>query len=202
MRILLTVFSVTAAALALQACQSTANSPVDLGIGTPQQSDGTIPPDASQQGTAVASAEPGRITDVELRAYCPRVDLREGTSYYRTYDKGAQDDPAAVIYQASLAETTRSCSFGGGLMTINVAAAGRVVPGPKGRAGTITMPIRVAVTRGDEVLYSKLHQQQVQIGESGATQFVFSDPLVTIPQPTARNISVLVGYDEGPYQTP
>jgi hypothetical protein len=197
------LFFAAVAALALQACQSTSNAPVDLGVGTENVTttqSGTLPPASTPGTVAIAATEPGSISDVELRV--PRVELREGTSFYRTYDKGAEEDPAAVIYQAALSETTRACSFGGGMMTINVAAAGRVAPGPKGRAGTITMPIRVAVSQGGEVLYSKLHQQQVQIGETGATQFVFNDPAVTIPQPTARNLTVFVGYDEGPYDTP
>lgn len=189
-------------ALLLGACQSTKTAPVDLGTGT--ATDGTAT-DVVAEGTVAASSvvdtvsEPGRITDVELRAYCPKVDLREGTAFYRTYEKGGNEteDATKVIYQAALAETSRDCKYANGIMTMTVAAAGRVVPGPKAKPGTITMPIRVAVVRGDEVLYSKLSQQDVQIGETGATQFVFKDDQVSFPQPTARNITVFVGYDEG-----
>jgi hypothetical protein len=186
-------------ALLLTACQSTKTAPVDLGVGTQTDvvADGSVAAASSVVDTA---AEPGRITDVELRAYCPKVDLREGTAYYRTYEKGGKEteDPSLVIYQAALAETSRDCKYSNGMLTMTVAAAGRVVPGPKGKGGTITMPIRVAVTRGDEVLYSKLSTQDVQIAETGATQFVFTDNQVTFPQPTSRNIQVFVGYDEGP----
>ncbi len=192
-------------ALLLGACQSTKTAPVDLGTGTATDvvAEGTVAAPAS--GVAANSvvdtvSEPGRITDVELRAYCPKVDLREGTAFYRTYEKGGKEteDATKVIYQAALAETSRDCKYANGIMTMTVAAAGRVVPGPKAKPGTITMPIRVAVVRGDEVLYSKLSQQDVQIGETGATQFVFKDDQVSFPQPTARNITVFVGYDEGP----
>ena len=185
--------------LLLSACQSTKTAPVDLGVGTAA--------DAAQTNVAGATpsvvdtvSEPGRITDVELRAYCPKVDLREGTAFYRTYEKGGKEteDPSLVIYQAALAETSRDCKFANGILTMTVAASGRVVPGPKGKGGIITMPIRVAVTRGDEVLYSKLSTQDVQIAETGATQFVFTDTQVSFPQPTSRNITVYVGYDEGP----
>jgi hypothetical protein len=190
-------------ALLLTACQSTKTAPVDLGVGT---ADGTQPAVVAEGTVAPAASivdtvtEPGRITDVELRAYCPKVDLREGTAFYRTYEKGGKEteDANLVIYQAALAETSRDCKYANGTMTMTVAVAGRVVPGPKGKAGTITMPIRVAVTRGDEVLYSKLSTQEVTIGEAGATQFVFKDTEVSFPQPTSRNITVFVGYDEGP----
>ena len=204
------IFTAISLALLLTACQSTKTAPVDLGVGTQDGVQTDVAQGTIENGTIASAApaasivdtvtEPGRITDVELRAYCPKVDLREGTAFYRTYEKGGKEtaDDSKVIYQAALAETSRDCKYANGTLTMTVAVAGRVVPGPKGKAGTITMPIRVAVTRGEEVLYSKLSQQQVQIAESGATQFVFSDTEVSFPQPTSRNITVFVGYDEGP----
>jgi hypothetical protein len=189
------------AALALSACQSNANKPVDLGIGTPSDvqvtANGQVP-----AGQDVASAEPGRITDVELRAYCPKVELRDGTNFYRTFEGGASEDPNAIIYQASLGETSRDCRYQDGTLSMTVAVAGRIVPGPKGRDGQINMPIRVAVTQGDTVLYSQLHQHPVQIAASGATQFVFTDRSVSFPTPSTTNVLVFIGYDEGPYDTP
>lgn len=146
------------------------------------------------------SADPKpRITDAELRAFCPRVRLREGTAYYNTYTKDGKDDPAKVVYQASIGDVTRSCTYGPGTMTVNVAVAGRVVPGPQAKSGSITMPIRVVAMRGEEVLYSQLHQFPVTIGEgAGATQFVFTDPAVTFPTPSDSKVIVYAGYDEGP----
>jgi hypothetical protein len=192
--------------LLLSACQSTKTAPVDLGVGdaagtqTDVVAQGTVAAAGAGNSIVDTATEPGRITDVELRAYCPKVDLREGTAFYRTYEKGGKEteDANLVIYQAALAETSRDCKYSNGTLTMTVAASGRVVPGPKGKAGTISMPIRVAVTRGDEVLYSKLSTQEIQIAESGATQFVFKDTEVSFPQPTARNITVFIGYDEGP----
>jgi hypothetical protein len=144
-------------------------------------------------------AKPPVVRESELRAFCPGVSMREGTSYFSTYQKGGDGDPTKVIYQASLTDTTRACTYEGGNVTIKVAAAGRVVPGPAVRPGTITMPIRVAVVRGSEVLYSKLHQQQVPVSDTNAaTQFMFTDADVTIPMPSERNVSVFVGFDEGP----
>jgi hypothetical protein len=84
------------------------------------------------------------------------------------------------------------------MMTINVAAAGRVVPGPAGAPGAVKLPIRVAVVRGEEVLYSQLHDYQVAVDSSGAAQFVFNDPNVTIPIPPDQAVRVFAGFDEGP----
>jgi hypothetical protein len=62
----------------------------------------------------------------------------------------------------------------------------------------VTLPIRVAVTRGDEVLYSQLHRQEVAVTDkSAASQFLFKDPNVVIPIPPERNVRVQLGFDEG-----
>jgi hypothetical protein len=141
-----------------------------------------------------------KVLESDLRAYCPPIVLREGTAFFRTYAKGAKDDPAKLVYQASISDVTRSCTRSAGTMTITAAAAGRVITGPAGVPGTITMPIRVVVVKGDSVLYSQLHKYQVAVGAgSGATQFVFNDPNVVIPIPEPGTIQVFVGYDEGPY---
>ena len=152
--------------------------------------------------TTPAATGDQRIKESELRAFCPSVSLRDGTAFFNTYEKGGDRDPARVIYQAALTDTTRACQHGAGTMTIDVAAAGKVVPGPKYKSGTITMPIRVAVRQGDQVIYSKLHKQAVTIANGDtATQFVFNDKAITVPTADKNNIQIFVGFDEGPYNT-
>jgi hypothetical protein len=104
-----------------------------------------------------------------------------------------------VIHQASLGEVTRSCSYASETLTMTVAASGRLVPGPKAVAGQVNLPIRVAVTSGDSVVYSELTQFPVTVDPaSGAATFVFNKPDVNLPKPTDRSYRVYVGFDEGP----
>ena len=82
------------------------------------------------------------------------------------------------------------------------AAAGRVVPGPKFKPGTVVMPIRVVVMQGDSVVYSMLHKYPVQITNgTDATQFIFSDNKISLQKPTSKNIHIFIGYDEGKSKT-
>ena len=107
-------------------------------------------------------------------------------------------DPTKLIYQASITDVTRDCSRANGSLTMKIAVAGKVVPGPMFSPGAVSMPIRVAVMHGTEVLYSQLHQYQVQVTDpSTATQFVFTDSNVVVPEPTARDYQAFAGYDEG-----
>ncbi len=143
--------------------------------------------------------EEGKILASELLAYCPNITLRDGTAFFNSYAKGGQDDPAKLTYQSSITDATRNCTRTDTTMSINVGVAGKVVPGPVGGTGNVSLPIRVAVVRGDEVLYSQLHKNAVQVTDaSAATQWVFTIPNITIPKPTARDIQIFVGYDEGP----
>jgi hypothetical protein len=176
--------------MALAACNTSSPANI-LGLGGDKNKDLAPPPS-------------GAITESELRAFCPIVELREGTAFFTKYEKGGaptettEADKTKVVHQASLGEVTRACSYGGDTLTINVAAAGRLVPGPKAVAGSVTLPIRVAVTSGDAVLYSQLTQFPVAVDPaSGAATFVFNDPNVSLPKPTDRSYRVLIGFDEG-----
>ncbi|WP_173931068.1 hypothetical protein [Chelativorans sp. Marseille-P2723] len=145
----------------------------------------------------VADTQAGAIRESELRAHCPPVTLQDGTASFAIYERGGEGDPNRLVYQASISETTRTCQYAEDRMT--VAVAGRVVPGPRGQPGTISMPIRIVAVRGNDVVYSELFRQSVTITDtSGATQFIFSDPNVSVPGGITRGVRILAGFDEGP----
>ncbi|RWG00177.1 hypothetical protein [Mesorhizobium sp.] len=204
--------------LAAAGCQSSDNGILNFGFS---KKDPTAPP-PPQDPKVLAS---------QLRAYCPKVTLRDGTAFFNTYAKGAaaktkkkkvdaaadaeaeaaaaaqtgpngqpvdpNRDPAKIIYQASITDVTRDCIHENGQLTMKIAVAGKVVPGPLFTPGNVTMPIRIAVQHGPDVLYSQLHQYQVQVTDpSAATQFVFTDTNVVVPEPTARDYQAYAGYDE------
>lgn len=137
-----------------------------------------------------------KISQDELEAYCPAVRVRQGTEAHKAYAKGGQDDATKLTYQASIATTSRACTRSDGMMMIEVAVAGRIVPGPAGAPGSVTLPIRIAATRGDEVLYSDMVKDQVTLsGQPGATQFLVKQANITFPIPDKRNVVIFVGFD-------
>ncbi|MEN0002008.1 MAG: hypothetical protein AAF940_14095, partial [Pseudomonadota bacterium] len=72
------------------------------------------------------------VTEADLRAYCPRPSLLEGTAILREYTEGNDGNPEEVVYQAAITDVTRSCRYRNGQLFMQVAAAGRVLNGPKG----------------------------------------------------------------------
>ncbi|MBO6554110.1 MAG: hypothetical protein JJ926_13940 [Roseitalea sp.] len=141
------------------------------------------------------------FTEADLRAYCPRVTLLEGTAYLRTYTDGNEGNPDEVVHQAVISDVTRTCRYRNGQLFMTVAAAGRVVNGPKGAPGSLNLPVRVAIRAGENLPYSQLGRIDVAMG-GGATQFIFRDDQIVLPEPETRNLQVIVGFDEGPYDTP
>ncbi len=185
------------AALAAASCTSSPNESLSgpTGVlGSPQPQPPEPPPLTEQQ-----------IAD--LRAYCPKTVLRAGTETLRLYpeDVTEEDEDAALKlrFQANILEVARECNYTGDFLGMRVGFAGRVINGPTGDSGTLELPVRVAVTRGDEVLYSKLHTIPVTIhpGSTVAT-FRFVDNNIAIAKPESENILIFVGFDEGPYETP
>lgn len=149
-----------------------------------------------ERATSKPTEDLARITDAELRGFCPRVVVREHTAVLNSYQRGGDGDPEKLVYQASVSDYTRSCDYGNGMLTLNVALAGRVVPGPVGAAGANTVPIKIVVLRDEEVLSEQVYQQNVTIADvHSAAQFVFNAPAITIPAPTTRNVIIFAGFD-------
>jgi hypothetical protein len=151
-------------------------------------------------GSEPAKAPEGKVLQSELRAYCPPVSLREGTAFLSVYAKGGEDDPTKLIYQSSLSAVTRKCTYAAGTITLQVAVAGKVVPGPMTTDGPVKLPIRVAVTdAAGQPVYSNLGNYEVQIARaSGAAQFIYTDANVTIPTPEPGTVQGYAGFGEGP----
>lgn len=137
-----------------------------------------------------------RVTVEELLAYCPSATIRETQAVHDSFQRGGEGDPKRLVHRASLTEVTRACTYGNGVLGMNVAVAGRVVPGPAGTTGTVRLPIRITVYQGQQVIHDRVQDHQVTIADTaGATQFIFSDAGISMPQPTAQNVFVFVGFD-------
>lgn len=175
------------AVLALAGCNSeTAGSRIDDTLSS-----------AGQQSAASPSTQ--QVQD--LRAYCPRTVMRAGTEKLDVFPDGMRaDDPDAAAklrFRGVIREVVRECNYAGDFLNMRVGVAGRVISGPGGETGSFLMPIRIAVTQGETVLYSKLHDVPANIpagGTNGAFSFVDSE--ISLPRPQRENIIVYVGYDE------
>lgn len=137
------------------------------------------------------------ITVQELLAYCPAISLSADKAVLNSYQRGGDGDATKLVYRAGITDTTRSCNYGVGTMAMTIGIAGRVIPGPAGTTGPVRLPIRVAVYQDTAEIYSQRFEHEVMVGDTvGATQFMFVDKSFSMPNPTSRNVRVIVGFDE------
>jgi hypothetical protein len=141
------------------------------------------------------------MQDFAKSSYCPPIEIRGGTEAMTIYDSGHDNEPAYVRQQASITRTARECQMAGNTLSIKVGIAGRVIAGPKGGAGTVTLPLRVAITKqvgGSGPLYSNLFKVPVTVSApdySADYEQVF--PVSLDIAPADRNLIIYVGFDQG-----
>lgn len=135
-----------------------------------------------------------RVTMTELRAFCPQVEIADETAFYTVYHGGG-NDAGKLAYQAVISDVTRNCQYGDGKLVMNIHAAGRVVPGPQFRKGSVTMPVRIRIVRGTDEIFNKTWRQTVTSGDGMTQQFIFAADGVSIPRPQMRNVRVYLGFD-------
>src|SRR5665213_2743768 len=113
------------------------------------------------------SADAPDISNFLKTQYCPLAAIRVGTEALVIYVHGHEGDEQFVRFQGSLETPIRECHTVGDTMTVKVGIVGRLIAGPKGNAGSFTVPLRVAVIRqhDNSVLFTGLQKAPVTLGE-------------------------------------
>lgn len=143
-----------------------------------------------------------------VQGNCPAIVLRDGTAYHDAYLPGAKTlpdgskDQSKLMYQASIADTTRQCRITDQGMMITVQVAGRLVLGQAGAKGNVKLPIRVAVTDGTNTLYSELTNFETALPvNEPSNQFLFTKSDIRVPAGDGIS-TIYVGFDNGPVEKP
>ena len=139
-------------------------------------------------------------------ALCPPVSIRPGTEQMTALQAGAKPDPVTgapppVTYQSSIVRTARECRTADGGVAVKVGIIGRTVAGPAGKAGTVTVPLRIAVVQGtDKIVKSELFKVQVVLTEPTLnSDFTKIDDSIVLPiAPGNSDYKIYVGFDDAP----
>ncbi len=115
----------------------------------------------------------------------------------------AEPSPVNVRYQIGIGQTARECRVAGGTVTMRVGVEGRLVLGPSGGPGQITVPVRVAIVHeGPEpkTIVTRLQRVGVAIPPNQThVQFTHVEEGLTFPMPVPAgdidNYVVYVGFD-------
>lgn len=136
----------------------------------------------------------------EQQPNCPRLELRSETFLIMKYEKGKQDDPRHLLYQASVENWARECSRVGDQVQVKIGLSGRVTPGPVWPGGEVVLPLRVSLITGsaeEAPLQSQVFSIPVTVG-SGAPAEIWTlvDESFTVGSQAGQRL--VFGFDEGP----
>jgi len=138
-------------------------------------------------------------TKASLDFDCPTIDYRQGAATLTVNDTTKGDNAALDLkYQASFVKTARECDVHGDMVTIRVGVQGRVVVGPAGGPGTVTVPLRYALVReGVEprTIWTKLFAIPVTVSSSQLNvPFTHIEEELTVPIPSPSELAAYVVY--------
>jgi len=133
---------------------------------------------------------------------CPVVEVRRGAA---TLTVGPTGERTAMTlkYQASFVRLARECSVVEGNMVMKVGVEGRIVLGPAGSPGQVSVPLRFAVVEetpsGMRAITTKFIIVPAEVGPTGNSPFVYVEEALSFPIPTPATALdeylVYVGFD-------
>jgi hypothetical protein len=182
--------------LGLAGCSSLGSSDSSWGGGVLNMFSGGS--DSSKTPTAVAAGPQYNPDD------CPVVDVRVGASTLSVPSPNVSPPTANdVRYQLSFNKLARQCIAAGGSLTIKLGVQGRIVLGPAGGPGPVSIPLRYAVVQEGiepKTIATKFKRLSIDVPSGqGNTAFDDVDDSMNFPIPPAADLQsyvVYVGFDE------
>jgi hypothetical protein len=154
-------------------------------------------------GSEPPSATQAAATPTSEDFDCPRIDIRQGASTLLVNASANEPNALGLRYQGTFVRAARECRVSGGNVNIKVGVQGRVILGPAGGAGQVSMPLRFALVTesltDSRALWSKLIVIPVTIPPQtpnvGFT-YIVEDLTVPVPSPAElENWVVYIGFD-------
>lgn len=149
---------------------------------------------ATATPAAVAQAQTSALPAIATE--CPPIRIRPGSEAMFYYGSGRTGDPRALQYQGVIDESSRNCVVSNGLITVNMGVVGRVLLGPAGSQTSVNAPIRFAVERDGQAIFSEKYTLPVAItAPARSAEFVKVIENVAIPYLGGEEITIWVGFD-------
>lgn len=151
---------------------------------------------ANQSATQSEIAAGAESALPAIATECPPIKVREGAEALYAYANNKVGDARALNFQAVLDKQSRNCVVSNGLITVKMGVVGRVLLGPAGNENEVTVPLRFAVERDGQAVYSEKYQIPVPITPpQQSAEFVKVVENVAIPYIGGEDIVIWVGFD-------
>ena len=131
---------------------------------------------------------------------CPRFAVWPRDHHITIYEPGKVGDGLAVLHRGEITQTARECQIQGTRVTVKYGFSGRVLLGPKGHPGTISLPVNVFVTDAKRARISNERAAvDVMLSADKPVGYFSSVRTVTFDVPVgarAGEFEVFVGFDQ------
>ncbi|MGA9541719.1 MAG: hypothetical protein WBQ77_11840 [Methyloceanibacter sp.] len=102
-------------------------------------------PSLPSSESAVATA-PATTYAAGRASSCPQVVAWPNEKLRTVYQRGHDGDANFIVYRGEITKLSRECQLTGGRVLVKYGYAGRVLLGPKGHAGSYSLPVSVKAT--------------------------------------------------------
>ena len=103
-----------------------------------------------EQLLSAAKNHNGQVTEVsgtvDIAHGCPRFEVWARDNTVTKYADGQFGDGLAVVHRGEITQTARECYVEPGRVTVKYGFSGRILMGPKGTNGRITLPVTIFIT--------------------------------------------------------
>jgi hypothetical protein len=149
---------------------------------------------AAQTGTNDA----GALTAASIG--CPNLDISSGDRSVTFSAPGTAGDPLGVMHRGEITNSARECAPRPSGLTVKYGFSGRVLLGPKGKAGTLSLPAKLTVVDGSRATVKTEKIRVVVNVPAGSTAGYFSEVReVVLPieaNDPAKKYRIYVGFDQ------
>jgi len=97
-----------------------------------------------------AKADNGTDLPGGMSAHCPQVVAWPRDRLLTIYQPGHVGDQLAVVHRGEITKMARECQLYSDRVVVKYGFAGRVLLGPKGAAGAVTLPVSIRVAGSDQ----------------------------------------------------
>jgi hypothetical protein len=210
-RIVLRAVTAGAAFSTLGACGvSQLTSPFKDGLfgGSKQETVASAPQAAAQQqgvnqanlltAAQTGTNDAGALTTASIG--CPSLDVSSGDRSVIFNAPGTGGDALGVMHRGEITNTARECAPAPSGLTVKYGFSGRVLLGPKGKAGTLSLPAKVTVIDGSRATIKTEKLRVVVNVPAGSTAGYFSEVReIVLPieaNEPSKKYRIYVGFDQ------
>ena len=169
-----------------------------FGGGNASKADGK--PLTQEKMLTAAKSDGAMSVGGDVAGGCPRFQVWPRDHHVTIYERGRAGDGLAVVHRGEITQTARECQIEGGRVTVKYGFSGRVLLGPRGQNGTVTLPLHVFVSdaKRERLVNDKL---TVDVSLSTDKPIGYFSAVRTVTFPIAEGArpgeyEVFVGFDQ------